>query len=105
MRLTYSTSSRHGGQAKAGSDAPLALTVFASGASHSDTTTTMTESMHRKRLTIGGSTVRDRRYPPSSQKHETTSWQAANRSVMHRNLLRPALAGLRRVRTGLYDAR
>ncbi len=46
-------------QLKAGSDAPLALTVFASGASHSESireraaaTTTMTESMHRKRLTI-----------------------------------------------------
>jgi len=28
MRLTYSTSSRHGGQAKAGSAAPIAHTVF-----------------------------------------------------------------------------
>jgi hypothetical protein len=33
---TYSTSSRQGGQAKAGSAAPLAHTVFASGASHRD---------------------------------------------------------------------
>ena len=28
LRLTYSTSSRHGGQAKAGSDAPFEHTVF-----------------------------------------------------------------------------
>ena len=35
LLLTYSTSSRHSGQAKAGSAAPLAQ-FFASGASHSE---------------------------------------------------------------------
>jgi hypothetical protein len=39
LLLTYSTSSRHGGQAKAGSGAPLAQTFFASGASHRDPAT------------------------------------------------------------------